>query len=324
MRSPPCSMDFDAIRLVGGLDSRGIVSFVHTSLDLLEIERGSPPTVLNVWINTPVGTPRDDRATRSRRCGCLLITSPRTTTSPDCTLPSSGSDVSTVPPCLLVARVVRLHHVSLSVSPASRCGSTPISIARPRSLTWGSRRARSTPPTSRSSATCNYDQMLGADTIAANTGATIVGSYETSLVLRETTFPRPSCCRCPGARRSTVATMFAVRVFPSLHSCLFVKANPDSGRRVPRRSRSQPSRTSRSCRRSLRGAAVDGARSRAVPPGRPKVTAHASTAGSSITLIQTSDGSIFVNASSGCWDGILGGLKRFSTSPCSPRWMPDS
>jgi cysteine desulfurase / selenocysteine lyase len=53
---------FDGIRLVGGRDSRGIVSFVHQSLDLVDIRARLAADGVNVWINRPVGTPREDRA----------------------------------------------------------------------------------------------------------------------------------------------------------------------------------------------------------------------------------------------------------------------
>ncbi len=53
---------FDGIRLVGGRDSRGIVSFVHTSRDLVDIRARLAADGVNVWVNTPVGTPREDRA----------------------------------------------------------------------------------------------------------------------------------------------------------------------------------------------------------------------------------------------------------------------
>ena len=52
---------FDGISLVGGLDSRGIVSFVHASLHPNEIRARLASDGVNVWVNTPVGTPRDER-----------------------------------------------------------------------------------------------------------------------------------------------------------------------------------------------------------------------------------------------------------------------
>jgi selenocysteine lyase/cysteine desulfurase len=54
--------EFHGTRLVGGRDSRGIVSFVHTSLDPNDIRARLAADGVNVWVNTPPGTPRDDRA----------------------------------------------------------------------------------------------------------------------------------------------------------------------------------------------------------------------------------------------------------------------
>jgi selenocysteine lyase/cysteine desulfurase len=48
-------------RLVAGRESRGIVSFVHDTLDPHDIRRRLAAHGVNVWVNTPAGTPRDAR-----------------------------------------------------------------------------------------------------------------------------------------------------------------------------------------------------------------------------------------------------------------------
>ena len=51
---------FADIRLTGGRDSRGIVSFVHRSVDPFDIRARLGADGVNVWVNTQAGTPRDD------------------------------------------------------------------------------------------------------------------------------------------------------------------------------------------------------------------------------------------------------------------------
>lgn len=51
---------FADIRLTGGRASRGIVSFVHRSLDPFDIRGRLGADGVNVWVNTQAGTPRDD------------------------------------------------------------------------------------------------------------------------------------------------------------------------------------------------------------------------------------------------------------------------
>lgn len=154
----------------------------------------------------------------------------------------------------------------------------------------------------------HYDHMLGADTIAGNTGATIVASYETTRVLRESDVPPAQLLPVSGGETIDCGHEVRVRVFPSLHSCLFAKANPDSGAE---------------CLGDLgvshqeRAARVAGL-FESLPAIAPDlVTYLGSTEGHSSRvdggqlnyLIETSEGSIFVNASSGIWRGIVRDLR---------------
>ncbi len=54
----------DGVKLSAGRDSRGIVSFVHASLDPVAIRARLAADGVNVWVNTPVGTPRDAQVRR--------------------------------------------------------------------------------------------------------------------------------------------------------------------------------------------------------------------------------------------------------------------
>ena len=53
---------FPGVRLAAARDSRGIVSFLHDTLDPDDIRGRLAADGVNVWVNTPAGTPRDANA----------------------------------------------------------------------------------------------------------------------------------------------------------------------------------------------------------------------------------------------------------------------
>ena len=154
----------------------------------------------------------------------------------------------------------------------------------------------------------HYDHMLGADMVAANTGATIVGSYETARVLRENKVPPAQLLPVSGGETIDCGHDVRVRVFPSLHSCLFARANPDSGVEcLGDLGVSHQERTARVA-----------ALFEALPSMAPDLVAYLQTTeghssrvdgGQLNYLLETPDGSILVNASSGYWTGILRDLR---------------
>jgi len=54
----------DGVKLAASRDSRGIVSFIHSSLDPVAIRARLAADGVNVWVNTAVGTPRDAQVRR--------------------------------------------------------------------------------------------------------------------------------------------------------------------------------------------------------------------------------------------------------------------
>ncbi len=154
----------------------------------------------------------------------------------------------------------------------------------------------------------HYDHMLGADAIARNTGATIVGSYETTRVLRENDVPPAQLLPVSGGETIDCGHDVRVRVFPSLHSCLFAKANPDSGAAcIGDLGVSHQERAARVAQLFEH-----------LPDIAPDLAAYLlSTAphssrhdgGQLNYLVETPGGSILVNASSGYWTGILRDLR---------------
>ena len=67
----------------------------------------------------------------------------------------------------------------------------------------------------------HFDHLYGAHRIALNTGATIVGSYETARVMAAMGVPDRQLVRVAGGERVRLDNDVSVRVLPALHSCVW-------------------------------------------------------------------------------------------------------
>ena len=154
----------------------------------------------------------------------------------------------------------------------------------------------------------HFDHMLGVDTIAKATGAMVVCSYEVARVLRANGVPDAQILAVSGGEPVDCGRDVRVRAYPSLHSCLFASASHESHV---------------DCLGDLGVTAQDRAARVAalfdlfpsLEPGLANwfaaTEAHCSTrdGGQLCYLLETPDGSVFVNASSGYWSGIVGNLR---------------
>jgi L-ascorbate metabolism protein UlaG (beta-lactamase superfamily) len=154
----------------------------------------------------------------------------------------------------------------------------------------------------------HFDHMLGVDTIAKATGATVVCSYEVARVLRANGVPDPQILPVAGGEPVDCGRDVRVRAYPSLHSCLFAAASHESNV---------------DCLGDLGISAQDRAARVAAlfelfPSLGPDLAkwfaateAHCSTrdGGQLCYLLETPSGSVFVNASSGYWSGIVANLR---------------
>jgi L-ascorbate metabolism protein UlaG (beta-lactamase superfamily) len=68
----------------------------------------------------------------------------------------------------------------------------------------------------------HFDHLWGAERIAKQTGATIVGSYESIRVMAAQGVPEEQLMPVAGGERVRLADDVFVSVFPSLHSCVWV------------------------------------------------------------------------------------------------------
>src|SRR6266436_5315845 len=68
----------------------------------------------------------------------------------------------------------------------------------------------------------HFDHLWGAERIAAQTGATIVGSYETVRLLHDSdSVPEAQLLAVAGGEPVQLSSQVRARVFPSLHSCIW-------------------------------------------------------------------------------------------------------
>ncbi len=152
----------------------------------------------------------------------------------------------------------------------------------------------------------HFDHLLGADTVAKNTGAPIVGSYESIRVMRENGVEASQCWPVSGGERIDCGHDVQVRVFPSLHSCLFAKADSDTG---------APCLGDLDVTYQERRDKVDalwGAMQQVVPADQAHTIEHRTSrhdGGQLNYLLETPRGTVFVAASSGYWSGILRDLR---------------
>lgn len=75
----------------------------------------------------------------------------------------------------------------------------------------------------------HFDHVLGADTIALATGATVVGNHETAHLVEANGVPPDQVIAVSGGETVDCGEGVSVRVLPAQHSCLFASSLPDSG-----------------------------------------------------------------------------------------------
>ena len=154
----------------------------------------------------------------------------------------------------------------------------------------------------------HFDHVLGADTVAKNSGTTVVGNFETARVLRENGVAADQVWSVSGGETIECAPEVLVRVFPSVHTHLWAAANLDAGA---------------ACmgdlgvlypERKARQEAIFGMMSAA----SPELAAYAEMieprsshddGGQLMYLLETPDGAVLFSQSTGYWSGIIRDLR---------------
>lgn len=155
----------------------------------------------------------------------------------------------------------------------------------------------------------HMDHIAGADVIAKNTGARVIGSHETARVLTEAGVPSKQLLPSAGGELHRLNDDVTVRVFPSLHSCIWSTAEPPGVSATGDLGLTQGER-----------AALAAAKRGTSSPLPPELAAElkeldtrrigsGSDGGALDYLIDTPDGTIFFQNSMGFWSGILAGIR---------------
>lgn len=152
----------------------------------------------------------------------------------------------------------------------------------------------------------HFDHLGGADVIAKNTGAKIIGSNETCRVMRERGVPDGQLLASQGGERHGLAPGVSVRVLPGLHTCTWILTDvpadcveaghmwltqaeraqqPGLGQRIWAIGGTDEGKVILDHIRGCAGSLNDG--------------------GPLQFLIETPAGSIFFQDTTGCWTGVL-------------------
>lgn len=158
----------------------------------------------------------------------------------------------------------------------------------------------------------HFDHLAGAEVIAGKTGARIVGSNESCRVMRERGVPEEQLLPSQGGERHRISDDVSVRVYPSVHTCLWAESADDATTPV-----TGGLGLCEEDRAALFAADNDFTKGyREHPEWAPKFMDHVrSSAGSRrdggplVYLFETPDGRIFWQDSCGCWTGVLGGIE---------------
>jgi L-ascorbate metabolism protein UlaG (beta-lactamase superfamily) len=155
----------------------------------------------------------------------------------------------------------------------------------------------------------HFDHLFGAERIAANTGARIIGSYETVRVMEQAGVPVDQMICVAGGETVALSDSVRVSVFPSQHSCVW--------------SHRQMSQADEVCigdlgltwqeQRARFGELIEHFGS-AMPPHSFEHLLAANQGdrgdgGALVYVFDTPDGRLLFQDTSGHWTGILGALR---------------
>lgn len=153
----------------------------------------------------------------------------------------------------------------------------------------------------------HFDHLLGADTIALNTGATVVGSYEVARIVGQAGVPQGQILPVSGGEPVECGPDLRVRPIPSLHSCLFAEGSKDSGAEcLGGFDVSAQDRDARAVELLTAFPALGPTHSTWYEHNHSRSSPR--DGGQLSYLIESTAGSILISSSAGCWSGILQGL----------------
>jgi L-ascorbate metabolism protein UlaG (beta-lactamase superfamily) len=154
----------------------------------------------------------------------------------------------------------------------------------------------------------HFDHLWGAERIARNTGATVIGSHESVRLMRDEEVAEEQCMAVAGGERIRLSDDVTVQVFPSQHSCIWARMSGavdetclgDMGLTLQDRQANLLTRMDRREQAAADPAAEARRAYMAQNRQRPR-----GEGGALAYLIETPEGSIFYKDTSGHWTGIM-------------------
>lgn len=154
----------------------------------------------------------------------------------------------------------------------------------------------------------HFDHLYGADTIALNTGATVVGNPVSIQCLRENGVPESQLLQVTGGETVDCGHGVSVKVLPALHSCLFAASDVDSGTSVT--GDLGMSAQQREAKVNALFAAAQQAPPAILTPLEEMLKHTAISDGGQLAfLLTTSEGSLLVSGSAGCYRSVYSELR---------------
>ncbi len=156
----------------------------------------------------------------------------------------------------------------------------------------------------------HFDHLWGAERIARNTGATVIGSHETVRLMRDDEVPEEQVIAVAGGERVRLSDSVIVHVFPSQHSCIWARAGAPDEVCLGDLGLTLQERQANLARRQTGRAAADRPGMAEVNVHRAACTQHPRGEGGALMyLIETPEGSVLWKDTSGHWTGIMRDLR---------------
>ncbi len=158
----------------------------------------------------------------------------------------------------------------------------------------------------------HFDHLAGTEVIAQNTSARIIASHESCRVMRERGVPEGQLLASQGGERHRLADGVSVRVFPSLHACTWILTDAGCGEEEHGHTgltQDERARMPGLVQRITDLVSSGTEDSRVILEHVRDSAGSFSDGGPLVYLIDTPEGSIFYQDTSGCWTGVLEGLE---------------
>lgn len=158
----------------------------------------------------------------------------------------------------------------------------------------------------------HFDHIAGAEVIAANTGARVIGSTESMRLIADAGVNEAQLLPSQGGERHRLSDDIVVTVYPSLHSCVWVGGVASGGTDTVETGHLGLSEADREAVRAdhpLGGDSPDPELQAQMQQHMAEVLHSAHTGGPLAYLIETPYGSIFYHDTSGCWTGVVKDLR---------------